>query len=264
MFLSLSWAGSALAVPDADLWEIWQAQDPTSNVQVDHSAWQSFLDRYLLSGGNGILRVDYAIDPSQRTKLDDYLTMLQALDPRTLNRHEQLAYWINLYNAMTIEVVLENPQKGSILRMGRGLFSIGPWDDPVLRIAGESLTLNDVEHRILRPIWHDHRIHYALNCASLGCPNLNPEAYTAVNAETLMAQSEADYIRHPRGVSFSDQGRLQLSSIFKWYQHDFAADEAGLLDYLARHNCELRERLRSYDGPIDYRYDWNLNRAVPR
>lgn len=264
LILCMSWAGWAVAVPKADLWEIWQAHDPTSTATVDHSAWQSFLDRHLVPGEDGIVRVDYAVDTPERVRLNDYLTTLQAMDPRALNRAEQLAYWINLYNAMTVELVLRNPSKGSILRMGKGLFSIGPWDDAVLSIAGESLTLNDVEHRILRPIWRDHRIHYAVNCASIGCPNLNPTAYTAANAERLMAQSEADYVMHPRGVSFDDRGRLQLSSIFKWYRQDFAGDKAGLLDYLARQYPELGERLRAYDGRIDYRYDWNLNRAESR
>jgi len=264
LIIGLSWAGLAAAVPKPDLWAFWEAHDQTSTLEVDHSAWQSFLDRYVLAGGDGILRVNYAVDPSDRAKLNDYLAAIQAMDPRKLSRAKQLAYWINLYNAMTVEVVLRNPKKGSILRMGKGLFSIGPWDDPVLHIAGENLTLNDVEHRILRPIWRDHRIHYALNCASLGCPDLNPAAYTGANAETLLTQSEADYIGHPRGVSFSDQGRLQLSSIFKWYRQDFARDQAELLDYLARHHAELSDRLSVYDGRIDYRYDWNLNRAESR
>ncbi len=261
LILGCGLAAETLAAPKADLWDVWLAEDPASATVVDHSAWQRFLDRQLVADPDGIARVSYTLDTATRSELDDYLTALQQIDPRTLKRGEQLAYWVNLYNAMTVEVVLRNPEKGSILRMGKGLLSIGPWNDPVLRIADFDLTLNDVEHRILRPIWKDHRIHYAVNCASLGCPNLNRTAYTAANAEALLAASEADYISHPRGVNFSERGRLQLSSIFKWYRKDFAPDTGGLLEYLAAHHPEFAEQLRSYDGRIEYRYDWNLNRA---
>jgi hypothetical protein len=263
--LVLSWCttAAAFAAPKADLWEVWLPHEPESAAVVDHSAWQRFLDQHLVADPDGINRVNYALEPTARSELTAYLAGLQQIDPRTLNRQEQLAYWINLYNAMTVEVVLRNPQKGSILRMGKGLFSIGPWNDPVLRVAGYEVTLNDVEHRILRPIWRDHRIHYAVNCASLGCPNLNPAAFTAANAEALLAESEADYIGHPRGVDFSDRGRLQLSSIFKWYRTDFSPDTRGLLEYLANQHPAFAERLRGYDGRIDYRYDWDLNRADP-
>ena len=261
--LLLAWglAGWAVAAPKADLWSVWLQHEPDSTTVVDHSAWQKFLDRHLVTNPDDILRVNYAVEALARSELNDYLAALQQTDPRTLSRQEQLAYWINLYNAMTVEIVLRNPQKGSILRMGKGLFSIGPWNDPVLQVAGHEMTLNDVEHRILRPIWKDHRIHYAVNCASLGCPDLNRNAYTGANAEALLDESEAAYIGHPRGVSFSERGRLQLSSIYKWYRKDFAPDTRELLEYLADHHPAYADRLRSYDDRIDYRYDWNLNRA---
>lgn len=160
---------AAQAAPQSELWEIWTEQGQDSMKHVDHSAWQAFLDHYLVTTADGRTLVRYrGVAAADRSALDRYLEGLAALDPRMLARDEQFAYWVNLYNALTVEVVLRNPGKDSIKRMGEGLFSTGPWDDELIRIAGNPVTLNDIEHRVLRPIWKDHRVHFALNCASVG------------------------------------------------------------------------------------------------
>lgn len=240
-------------------WTLWQASDESSAVEVDHSPWQAFLDRYVAVGDNGINLVAYGdVAATDRELLDGYLASLSQLDPRTLSKDEQFAYWVNLYNALTVQVVLDNPTKGSIRRMGKGLFSFGPWDDELLTIAGEAVTLNDIEHRILRPIWRDHRIHYAVNCASIGCPNLSTTAFAADNLEAQLNAAERAYVEHPRGVHLSD-GKLTLSSIYDWYAEDFAADERGLLEHLAARHPNLGDALRSFSGRVRYDYDWNPN-----
>ena len=245
-------------------WDFWLDHNSESNEVVDHSQWQTFLNDYLHLDANTISRVDYA--KARTTKgaqqLQDYLEALSGIDPRTLNRKEQMAYWINLYNALTVQVVLAHADKKSIRRMGRGWFSLGPWNDKLITIAGQAVTLNDIEHRILRPIWQDHRIHFAVNCASLGCPNLAAQAYRSDNLELLLNTGEEQYINHPRGVSFDDNGQLTLSSIFDWYQGDFANDKPGLLRYLARHHTRLSDQLRTYSGDIDFEYSWRLNSAA--
>ena len=249
-----------LAAPKADLWVFWNVSDESNAQAIDHGRWQAFLDDYLRIGSDGINRVAYRdVSVGNRAELGKYLDSLSSLDPRAYNRAEQFAYWINLYNALTVEIVLRNPKKGSILRMGKGLFSIGPWDDPLLTIAGQPLTLNDIEHRILRPIWRDRRIHYAVNCASIGCPNLATTAYTASNVEALLDAGEAAYINHPRGVRFDDRGRLQLSELYKWYVGDFAEDELALVRYLAERHATMGGELSAYTGRIRYDYDWALN-----
>ncbi len=253
----------AAAVPKADLWAIWLPADETSTQTVDHGAWQRFIDRYVSASPDGVNLVNYpGVTAADREALNAYLTSLTTLDPRSLNKNEQLAYWINLYNALTVEVVLRNPRKGSILRMGRGFLSIGPWDDELIEIAGEAITLNDIEHRIIRPIWNDHRIHYAVNCASIGCPNLSGTAYSGAGIDSQLAAAEKAYINHERGVRFTERGKLQLSSIYKWYREDFAATEAGLIDYLADHHATLASELQRHERGVDYKYDWNLNRPA--
>lgn len=250
-------AGSA---PRADLWPLWDTSVETSEVSIDHGPWQGFLGKYLRPSVDDIHRLAYRlVTAADRNTLNDYIGTLSAQDPRTLRRAEQFAYWVNLYNALTVEVVLRHPTKNSILRMGGRLFAIGPWDDPLITVAGQAVTLNDIEHRILRPIWRDRRIHYAVNCASLSCPNLATQAYTASNAEQLLAAGEIAYINHPRGVSFDGRGRPRVSEIYDWYGEDFATDDQGLLEYFAQHHEELAAQLRSYQGRIRYAYDWSLN-----
>lgn len=245
---------------DVSPWSFWASSDDSNLTSIDHNVWGEFLEKNVHFDESGINKVGYTnVTAADRTDLQNYIRRLSLTDPRKLRKDEQLAYWINLYNALTVAVVLDNPDKKSIRKMGRGLFSSGPWRDELVEIAGQNLTLDDIEHRILRPIWQDHRIHFAVNCASLGCPNLGIEAYTAENAERLFNLAEHDYINHERGVRFDAAGQVHLSQIFNWYQSDFASDENELLIYLSRHHDELADRLRSFRGKIRYDYDWSLN-----
>lgn len=240
-------------------WPFWLPHT-TATQTIDHSNWQLFLDQYVTLHNDGITRVNYAGAAGEgHALLRNYLRQVTQIDPRGLNRNEQMAYWINLYNALTVDIVLQHPQKKSIKRMGARLFSFGPWDDPVIKIAGQTLTLNDIEHRILRPIWQDHRIHYAVNCASVSCPNLSAIAFSGALLEPALSAAERTYINHPRGVSVDNPDSLTLSSIFNWYQSDFASDQAGLLNYLARHHETLNESLQNFSGTVDFNYDWTLN-----
>jgi len=263
LLMLLLFTGAPLgAAPPAESWSFWDVSDESSAAVVDHGPWQVFLNKYLSADEDGINRVAYgAVSNEDRAALNDYLQNLASRDPRQLRRAEQFAYWVNLYNGLTVEVVLRNAEKATIRRMGKRLFSIGPWDDALIAVAGQALSLNDIEHRILRPIWRERRIHYAVNCASLGCPSLADRAYAAANTERLLAAGEMDYINHPRGVSFDSRGRLTLSELYQWYRQDFASDEKALLDYLADHHQRLGPELRGYQGRIRYDYNWSLNRV---
>ncbi len=249
------------AAPDSDLWEFWAASDERAERKVEHQPWQQLLDKFLDSRHpSGVYRFDYAaVDVPNRAALDSYLAALAAEDPRSLSRAEQLPYWINLYNALTVQVILDHYPVDTIRRVHGGLLRTGPWDRELITIAGQRLSLNDIEHRILRPLWQDDRIHYAVNCASIGCPNLAPQAYTPENTEQLLNAGASDFINHSRGLRLEDN-RLQLSSIFNWYREDFASDEPGLLLYLAGYaKPALAEQLKNFDGRITYDYNWRLN-----
>ena len=198
---------NAAAAPE--LWEIWADSDAESTIVIDHSAWDELLGTYVVSREDNLNLVSYKnISAADTQKLVGYIGALSSIDPATLNPAEQMAYWINFYNALTVKVVLDFPKKKSILRMGAKFFAIGPWDDKVATVNDEEITLNDIEHRILRPLFKDRRIHYAVNCASIGCPNLAPKAYTGANLEEMLVAAEHDYLHHARGVTFDSKGRL--------------------------------------------------------
>jgi hypothetical protein len=158
---------------------------------------------------SGIHRVRYgSVTPDDRKALGDYLRALEGTEVSGLGREEQKAYWINLYNALTVMVVLDRYPVGSIrdIDISPGLFRRGPWGAKLLTIQGRKVSLDDIEHRILRPLWKDSRIHYAVNCASLGCPNLQPEAYTRANTESLLEKGAREFVNHPRGVRLEGTG----------------------------------------------------------
>lgn len=251
------------AAPRPDLWPHWQAHDPANSRQIDHSAWGHFLARYLeVNHPSGINRMGYAtVTSGDKLSLQEYLDTLQAINISRLNRSEQKAYWINLYNALTVKVVLDHYPVKTIrdIDISPGWFSNGPWDAKLLRIEGEELSLNDIEHRILRPIWQDNRIHYALNCASLSCPNLLDQAFTAQNTPILLEQNASAYINHPRGMKVEGDEAV-ISSIYDWFQIDFDGSEDGIHEHLFKYaEAGRREYLRKEDVHFSYTYNWNLN-----
>ncbi|MFW5782941.1 MAG: DUF547 domain-containing protein [bacterium] len=257
---------TAVAAPQAELWPRWEAHDPASTQRVDHTAWGDFMDDYLITDHpSGVNMVDYAgVTEADRAALDRYVAALEGTLASDLNRDEQLAYWLNLYNAATVKLILDNYPLDSIRDIRPGVFSSGPWDMELLEVEGEPLTLNDVEHRIIRPIWKDQRIHYVVNCASYGCPNLYPEPLTAENWDRIFDESARSYASHPRGVRFEGD-RLVLSSIYDWYATDFgdtfgAGDLDGVIEHLAEYvDARTARRLRDHDGRLSYEYDWSLN-----
>ncbi len=253
---------SVMAAPAADLWPRWEVHNAGSTKKIDHQPWRDFLGRYLKPADNGINLVNYrAVSAEDRQQLGKYLDSLQAVAVSDYSRSEQFAYWVNLYNARTVFLILEHYPVESITDISFGWFSFGPWDEKLLTVEGEKVSLNDIEHRILRPIWKDNRIHYAVNCASMGCPNLAPEPFTAANSETLLEQGARDYINHPRGVTVKGTD-ITASKIYDWYGVDFGNNENSLVRHFLQYaNPDLKKQLESVGKQVDwdYRYDWSLN-----
>lgn len=262
-FLGIAWAAPAFAAPKADRWDFWDVARPASTTTVDHSAWDRFLASYVVANHpSGINRLRYTdVTAADRQALKQYLTQLQTVKARELRKPEQKAYWINLYNALTVDVMLDHMPVSSIMdvAISPGLFSRGPWGKKLATVEGQAMSLDDIEHRILRPIFRDPRVHYAVNCASLGCPNLQPTAFTAERLDAQLDDAARAYVNHPRGVTVKD-GKVVVSSIYIWFQEDFGGDDAGVLDHLRRYaQGGLKEQLERARSTSDHAYDWSLN-----
>ena len=254
-------AGWAHAAAPPELIPMWDASDESSTETVDHEPWQELLDAHLKAHPSGINRFDYAglkANADHRKTLTSYLVRLTQLDPRSLARAEQQPYWINLYNALTVFVIVGRYPVDSIKDIKTNLVTPGPWGLELITIGEEKLTLDDIEHGILRPIWNDPRIHYAVNCASLGCPNLAPEAYRPDNLERLLEQGARDYVNHPRGMRILD-GELVVSSIYDWFKVDFGDTDEGVFAHLRRYASPENAKMLEGRDDFDDDYDWKLN-----
>jgi len=260
-----TWVEAMLA-PKSEQWPRWTKHDDTNATGIDHSVWTAFLTLHVAPDDKGINRLRYAdVSRRDRAALENYVGFLTALPISRYARSEQMAYWINLYNARTVTLVLEHYPLASIMKLdiSPGLLSFGPWDKKLMTVEGIALSLNDIEHRILRPGWTDNRLHYALNCASLGCPNLQPAAYTTANMETLLISGAQAYVNHSRGVTVDEQGRVTVSKVYAWFKQDFGGDDRGVLAHLREHaRPALRKSLEGVAEIDAYAYDWSLNDAA--
>lgn len=259
LFLTLL-AGPVFAAPDKEYWAFWDKSNEASQVEIDHSDWQFLIDKYLRYSDKSkmYMFVYGGVSRQNYERLQAYLKKLATIDPRTLKKNEQLAYWINLYNALTVDLILRNYPVKSITKLGKGWFRMGPWRDEVISIQGKSISLHDIEHRILRPLWKSPRVHYAINCASIGCPDLAPSVYKSSIIEAQLDEAGKRFINQNKGVNFVG-GRLVLSKIFDWYSDDFGGSEGYWKELLLFADQPLRKRLEGYQGGTSFHYNWKLN-----
>ncbi|MCU0832270.1 MAG: DUF547 domain-containing protein [Rhizobiaceae bacterium] len=244
----VAWAASPL-----------RAFKPSGSGRVDHSAFDAILGQFVRLDGAGYAAVDYAGLKRRHGEVTAYVKALEAVDAAGLSRKEAHAYWVNLYNAKTLDVVLERYPVKSIrdINLGGGFFGRGPWSRKMMQVSGTDLSLDDVEHRIVRALFNDPLSHYALNCASFSCPNLMPRAYTAANIDTQMAESARLYVNHPRGLTISD-GRITASKIYSWYADDFGGKDSLKDHWLAFATPDKADAIRAA-AMGRFTYDWTLN-----
>lgn len=227
-----------------------------------HRAWDAVLRAHVVPTDDGLNRFAYArAKADAMSAIAAYIRALEAVPVSTLRRDDRLAFWINLYNALTIKTVLDHYPVSSIKRIRLSVWR--PWTGPFaakqVRVEERALSLRDVEHGILRPAFKEPRVHYAINCASYGCPNLQPAAFTAANVETLMESCARQFVNHPRGVRV-EAGRLVVSSIFVWYGEDFGPDAAAVIAHLGRYaEPALKLALQGRETIDGHQYDWSIN-----
>lgn len=257
LLLTFGFINMAWAAPRSNLDPFWARSDENSTIQIDHRLWQEFLDTYLVEVKDVTLLRYQKVTALDQNKLKNYIHLLTTIDPRVLNSLEQKSYWVNLYNALTVNIVLENYPVESILEVYDSWFSFGPWNEKITVILNQELSLNDIEHRIIRPIYQDNRVHYVLNCASMGCPNLSKKVFTHNNINEQLEVAAKKFINHTRAIDVKND-EIILSSIYVWYQSDFGDSTQGLFKHIAKYiEYELPNNLDSRN--LIYQYDWALN-----
>lgn len=236
---------------------------------VDHSSWDQLLNKHVSWVRGGVASaVDYAGFAQDRGKLKDYLGRLSDLEPnqyKEMSRDEKLAFLINAYNAFTVELILRHyPEVDSIKEIGN-LFR-QPWEIEFFRLLGEKRTLNELEHKMIRARFNEPLIHFVINCASVGCPALRPEALTGDRLDQQMRDSVRRFLGDASRNRFGTaDNELHVSPIFKWYSEDFETS-GGVKGFLAGHAKQLgdnepeREKIRNGDYDLEYtEYNWDLN-----
>ena len=266
--VTVLWICSLLASPIAhaqDLAARFKTSAETSQITVDHAAFAQLVTQYAVVGQDSVVRVDYRrMKAGGHDALKAYIAQLTATDVATLSKSEQFAFWANLYNAKTLDIVLDHYPVASIkdISLGGGVFAAftgGPWKAKVVTVGGVALSLDDIEHGIMRPVFKDPRVHYAVNCASIGCPDLPRAPFSGRDLDVQLDDAARAFVNHPRGVTVQ-RGEVFVSSIYHWYKSDFGGNDEGLLAHLRRYaEPALRAKLAAASEISDHRYDWSLN-----
>lgn len=217
-----------------------------------HQQWDKLLKEYVTTDG----RVNYKSLQKDKASLDDYLKTLSNNAPQSSwSENEKKAYWINAYNAFTISLVLQHYPVKSIKDIGGSIYKINTaWDIKFITIGGKKYDLNNIEHRILRKEFDDPRIHFAIVCASMSCPLLRNEAYTATELNVQLESAGKAFLNDKTKNSIT-AGKAQLSKYFSWYKGDFTK-KGTLIEFINKYSqIKLNENAK-----IDYLdYNWSLN-----
>ena len=222
---------------------------------LDHSSFDLMLRKYVDEEGF----VDYKRWQQNRKDLSAYLENLTTNPPndKRWSREEKLAYWINLYNAFTIDLILEYYPVKSIKDIGSSIqvpFVNTPWDIKLIVIGKEKYDLNNIEHNILRKIFNEPRIHFAINCASYSCPKLRREAFTAEKLEEQLEEQAREFLNDPKRNNITEE-KAEVSKIFQWFGGDFKK-ETSLAEFI---NPYVPATLTKATDITFMDYDWSLN-----
>jgi len=220
-------------------------EDNVTRLVVDHGDWDDLLQKYVSAKGD----VNYEGFKKDRSKLEAYLDMLAGNHPTDAwSRSEKMAYWINAYNAFTIQLILDNYPLSSITNLDNGKV----WDRKWIELGDQTYSLNNIENDILRPRFKDARIHFAVNCAAESCPPLLNKAFTAQNLESTLDQQAKAFINNPEYNKISKQS-VTVSKIFDWYADDFG----NLIQYLNKYS----KTTIGNNASVEYQnYNWSLNK----
>ncbi len=224
-----------------------------SQEYLKHDQWTSLLQTYVSPTGN----VDYKGIKEHEAELDAYLEVLSKNHPTSeWDKNDQLAFWINAYNAFTVKLIVKNYPVVSIKDLGGSIYKVNtPWDEKFIHIGEETYDLNNIEHGIIRKEFNDPRIHFAVNCASISCPPLRNEAYVGSKLNAQLHDQAKRFINDPTKNKIT-KGKAQLSKIFTWFKGDFTASGLSIAEFINQYS-EVKMTKKTKVTYFDY--DWNLN-----
>ena len=236
-----------------------EAMPVASMAMTPAQDYENLLAASLKPGADDLRVFDYEGVKARGGKvvIDAFISEQSARNPETMSAAEATAFWANLYNAVTLQVVLENYPVVSIREIKSGARK-GPWKRDLVTVNGRVMSLDDIEHGTLRKQFPSPYIHYMVNCASIGCPNLSPQLWRAETLEADQQAAASAYINSARGVSLSGD-KLTVSSIYKWFKGDFGG-KPGVLEHIRAHaDADLAAAVDSGAKISKYGYNWSLN-----
>lgn len=226
-----------------------------------YDPWARVLTEYVDEEG----LVDYAgLAADGRDDLEAFMRTIGSTDPSRFSEAEQIAFWINAYNATTIYQVVQRYPLESVRDVGTLFGLVGGFFKQKYRVANEERSVDNIEHDILRPTYNDARIHWTLVCASFGCPRLLRRPYTAADLDPLLTEVSFEFMASPRALHIDDDDdTLWVTSYFDWYGDDFEAAAGDIVDYILRYAPEDKATwIREHRDTMRVRfmdYDWTLN-----
>jgi hypothetical protein len=243
LYTAICWAGCSLS-----------ANGPGTSKPITHELFTAILRKHVDTEG----MVNYKALAADSAALNRYLALLEKHHPNDAHwtRDEQLAYWINAYNAFTLRLIVRNYPVASIKDLGGAIYRVNtPWDIKFIAIEGERYHLNNIEHSIIRKQWNEPRIHFALVCAARSCPKLRNEAYEAATLEAQLHDQTVHFFNSPlRNQVHPDTPKV--SKLLSWYGGDFKGAAPTLIEYINRYS---KVKIKSSAKLAYLEYDWSLN-----
>lgn len=231
------------------------AHAQTDEIVHKHEQWDELTKKYVTDKGF----VNYKGFIKDSTKLNSYLDLLAANHPKeSWSDAQKKAYWINAYNAFTIQLIIRNYPVKSIKDLGGSIYRVNtPWDIKFIHLGDETYDLNNIEHSILRKKWDDARVHAVVNCASVSCPSLRRGAFIANELDKQMDEQMRTFINDETKNTIATD-KAKVSSLFKWFSGDFKDNAPSVIEYINQYS---KVKINS-GAEITYQdYNWNLNEA---
>lgn len=236
-----------------------------TNFDHSHSQWSKILTKIVSASSNSTV-VDYIALKNNPLQFLDYLKALESVsqkDFQSFNSKQQLAFLINAYNAYTIKLIIDNYPVQSIKDIG-GIFS-SPWQKKFIPLLGKKISLDEIEHEKIRKNFEEPRIHFAVVCASVGCPAIRNEAYIGEKLDSQLEDSTINFLKDTKRNRYSEENKtLEISSIFKWYEEDFKNHDSGIKGFILKRITssspeKLSQRINETKVTF-FDYDWALNK----